>query len=74
MQFRHLIAGIVGSVVLLVMGGTVVFAQSSSELTLGSSANPSAFGSGLTLTATITPATATGTVTFKDNGTTIGTG
>ncbi|MCX7003062.1 MAG: Ig-like domain repeat protein [bacterium] len=43
-------------------------------ITLASSANPSGYGNRVTLTATVTPATATGPVTFKDGATTLGTG
>lgn len=42
--------------------------------TLASSANPSASGSSVTLTATVTGYNPTGTVTFKDGATTLGTG
>ncbi len=42
--------------------------------TLGSSANPSNPGQSVTLTATVTPSTATGTVTFYDGATSLGTG
>ena len=45
----------------------------SSTVALTSSPNPSAFGSGVTLTATVT-AGATGTVTFHDGATSLGTG
>ena len=41
---------------------------------LASNANPSVFGQSVTLTATVTPSAATGTVTFKDGATTLGTG
>src|SRR5262249_9633578 len=41
---------------------------------LTSSANPSTFGQSVTFTATVSPATASGTVTFLDGGTNIGTG
>ncbi len=41
---------------------------------LVSSANPSAFGASITLTATVTGNAPTGTVTFTDGGTTLGTG
>lgn len=40
---------------------------------LTSSTNPSTAGSSITLTATVTPSSATGTVTFEDSATTIGT-
>ena len=39
---------------------------------LASSLNPSLSGQSVTFTATVTPLTATGTVTFYDNGTSIG--
>jgi hypothetical protein len=39
---------------------------------LTSSANPSIFGTTITLTATLSPTAATGTVTFKDGATTLG--
>jgi hypothetical protein len=39
-----------------------------------SSANPAYFGQSVTFTATVSPNTATGTVTFKDGSTTLGTG
>ncbi len=42
--------------------------------TLTSSVNPSNFQQNVTLTATVSPSTATGTVTFKDGATTIGSG
>ncbi len=44
-----------------------------STVTLASSPNPSAFGTSVTLTATVT-AGATGTVTFEDGATSLGTG
>ena len=48
--------------------------KTSSSTILASGLNPSTFGSSVTFTATVAPATATGTVTFKDGGTTLGTG
>jgi hypothetical protein len=42
--------------------------------TLISSLNPSSFGNSVTLTATLAPLAATGTVTFKDGSTTLGSG
>jgi hypothetical protein len=42
--------------------------------TLRSSANPSAYGDSVMLTATVDQAAATGTVTFKEGATTLGTG
>lgn len=44
------------------------------DLTVVSSLNPSTFGTSVLFTATIEPAAATGTVTFKDGATTLGTG
>ena len=52
----------------------IVFGKSSSSVTLASSLNPSNYGTSVTFTATVTPSTATGTVTFKDGSTTLGTG
>jgi hypothetical protein len=49
----------------------------STSTSLSSSANPSAYGASITLTATVTPGagdTATGLVTFSDGSTTLGTG
>jgi hypothetical protein len=40
---------------------------------LTSSSNPSTVGDSIRLTATVTPSTATGTITFKDGNTTLGT-
>ena len=48
--------------------------QGNTTVAIASSANPAAYGSPLTLTASVTPATATGTVTFSDGSTTLGTG
>jgi len=48
-------------------------AQSQSTTRLTSSANPSTPGQSVTLTATVTPSSATGNVTFRDAGATIGT-
>jgi hypothetical protein len=42
--------------------------------TVASSLNPSTFGNNVTFTATVAPAAATGTVTFKDGSATLGTG
>ncbi len=47
--------------------------QFPSTTTLTSSLNPSGYGSGVILTATVSPSSATGTITFKDSATTIGT-
>ena len=48
--------------------------QESSITTLTSSLNPSTYGSSVTLTATVTPSAASGTVSFKEGATTLGTG
>ncbi|MGA3093578.1 MAG: Ig-like domain repeat protein [Terriglobales bacterium] len=48
--------------------------KANTTVNLASSANPSVYGSSVTFTATVTPSTATGTVTFADGGTTLGTG
>jgi hypothetical protein len=48
--------------------------KTATTTTLGSSLNPSTYGASVTFTATVSPSAATGTVTFKDNGTQIGTG
>ncbi len=45
--------------------------QASTTTTLASSANPSTVGLTVTYTATVNPAAATGTIEFKDGGTTI---
>ncbi|EET89493.1 Fibronectin type III domain protein [Clostridium carboxidivorans P7] len=52
---------------------TQVVNTAASTTTLGSSANPSFYGQSVTFTATV-PGGATGTVTFKDGSTTLGTG
>ena len=52
---------------------TQVINQANSSLTLASSSNPTTYGTSVTLTATVSPALATGTVTFLDGGTAIGT-
>jgi hypothetical protein len=46
----------------------------SSNVALASSANPSSFGQAVTFTATVTGTSPTGTVTFKDGTTVLGTG
>jgi hypothetical protein len=48
--------------------------QAASTSAVGSATNPSTFGQSVTFTATVTPSTATGTVTFKDGSTTLGAG
>jgi hypothetical protein len=49
-------------------------AQSPTTTTLQVSPGPLVFGEPVTLTATVSPSTATGTVTFKDGATVLGTG
>ena len=61
------------------LGLFVFFCHSASALTatttvLTSGTNPAAVAQSVTLTATVTGATPTGTVTFKDGATTLGTG
>ena len=53
---------------------TQTVTQAITTTTLTSLPNPSTFGQSVTLSATVSPSTATGTVTFKDGATTIGTG
>ena len=48
--------------------------QASTTTVLTSSANPSLFGQSVTFTATVNSSTATGTITFKNGSTIIGTG
>jgi len=49
---------------------SLTVARRGSTTTLSSSANPATVGQAITLTATVSPGTATGTFTFKD-GTTV---
>jgi len=49
------------------------FTNPATTTTLQSSPNPSSFGQSVTLTATVSPSTATGSVTFKDGSSTLGT-
>ena len=49
-----------------------ISSQTADTISLNSSANPSTFGSMITLTATISPTAYSGTVTFLDNSSTIG--
>jgi RHS repeat-associated protein len=48
--------------------------KANTTTTVASSLNPATSGQSVTFTATVTPSTATGTVTFKDGSTTLGTG
>jgi len=48
--------------------------KANTTTTLSSSLNPSTFGQLVTLTGTVSPSTATGTVTFLDGGVTLGSG
>ena len=54
--------------------GTLIVSRASTSTGVTSSLNPSLSGDRVTFTATVTPSTATGTVTFKDNTTVLGTG
>ncbi|MEO3715600.1 Ig-like domain repeat protein [Roseateles flavus] len=51
-----------------------VNAKATTATTIGTSLSPSYVSQPLTLTATVSPSTATGTVTFKDGSTNLGTG
>ena len=53
-------------------GAAYVFTQLPSATTLSAAPNPAVFGTLVTLTATVTPAGATGTVTFYDGATVLG--
>jgi hypothetical protein len=52
---------------------SVIVAQATTSITLVSSQNPSSSGQSVTFTATVTGMSPTGTVTFKDGGTVLGT-
>jgi len=54
--------------------GTLIVSKASTSTGVTSSLNPSTSGDLVTFTATVAPSTATGTVTFKDNTTVLGTG
>ena len=56
-----------------VAGTLTINKEASTTISLASSANPSTYGGNVTFTATV-PVTATGTITFLDNGVSIGTG
>jgi hypothetical protein len=68
----------VGVLCALGLAPTTAWAQRATVTTLSSSPNPSTVGQAVTFTATVTPAsgggTPSGTVTFKDGATTLGTG
>src|SRR5437879_825114 len=51
----------------------ISFAQIPTSITLGAAPGQSIFGQSVTLTATVTPAAATGKVTFYDSATVLGT-
>jgi prepilin-type N-terminal cleavage/methylation domain-containing protein len=53
---------------------TQIVNKAGTTVNLISSQNPSSSGQSITFTASVTPTGATGTVTFKDGGTTLGTG
>ena len=59
---------------ILVLSAGQAVAKTNTTTTLASSLNPSTYGSSVTFTATVSPSTATGTVTFKNGTTTLGTG
>ncbi|WP_411885855.1 Ig-like domain repeat protein [Polaromonas sp. YR568] len=59
---------------LILMAPAMVFAATPTSTSLSSSAGTAALGQSITLTATVTGASPTGTVTFKDGGATIGSG
>ncbi len=67
-----------GSARQAILSTAVASGTATSTTTLASSQNPSTFGQSVTLTATVTPVSGTtvptGTVTFFDNGSSIGTG
>jgi predicted small lipoprotein YifL len=63
-----------GSFLGSVKSGTLTVNQATTTTSIGSSVNPSTFGNSVTFTATVTPATATGTMTFRDGATVLGTG
>src|SRR5271165_7015145 len=76
---RRLLRSLPSAIPLTATAGTVSGSASlnvvnQASTTLTSSTNPSAFGAWITLTATLTPATSTGTVTFADGSTALGTG
>jgi hypothetical protein len=52
----------------------VIEAKTNTTTTVASSLNPSTYQASVTFTATVSPADATGTVTFKNGSTTLGTG
>src|SRR4029079_4621267 len=72
------IAGTQGGAAITTLYAHFKLATASTTTTLASSANPSVFNQSVTFTATVaaTPSTPapTGTVTFKDNGNSIGVG
>ncbi|AEG92353.1 Ig-like domain repeat protein [Ramlibacter tataouinensis] len=59
---------------LLMLAASAVQAQTSTSTTLSSSANPVTYGQAVTLTATVTGASPSGTVNFLDGGTLVGSG
>ena len=65
--------GFLNIAAILIAAGNLA-AQVSTSLVLSSSANPSIPGQDITLTATVSPATITGKVTFYDGTTVLGTG
>lgn len=55
------------------LGSFIIVEDTATALSVASSANPSAFGQSVTLTATLTPAAASGPVTFNDGLNSLGT-
>jgi RHS repeat-associated protein len=68
---RALLIALLG---LLILGTNSALALTATTTVLTSSINPSYVSQNTVLTATVTPSAATGTVTFKDGSTTLGTG
>ncbi len=56
------------------VNGTLTITKATPTIILNSSPNPSEYGASVTFTATLTPTTPTGIVTFMDGGTALGTG
>jgi RHS repeat-associated protein len=69
---RTLTAWLSRLVLLIAMAPALVLAATPTSTALSSSAGTAALGQSITLTATVTGASPTGTVTFKDGGATIG--
>jgi hypothetical protein len=59
-------------VLFLVASSQLLVAQTASTVSLFSSPNPGTYGAAITITATVTPSSATGRVTFYDGATVLG--